>query len=290
MNQQFNFFAPKTIDEALALLASENEIKIIAGGTDVITAIHQGSSRFKSVQSLLDINQIKELQMITEKGKNIVIGGGCTITQTIEHPLVKKFFTVVVPAGSGIGSLQIRNRATLSGNFVNNAPCADSVPALIVYGAELQIRSAKAERKIKLEDFLIKPYRTQLQPDELVIGIHVPKPSPAYKGNFYKLGRRRGVAISRITLAVFAEITNGKINDIRIASGAVTPIGCRIPELEKMLMNQIVSDELAKDAAIELGKIILDKTGLRWSSAYKLPVVQQMCYIQLSGLFGTEAK
>ncbi|UCE07118.1 MAG: hypothetical protein JSW07_03520 [bacterium] len=129
-----------------------------------------------------------------------------------------------------------------------------------------------------MQQFLSKPYETQLEPEELVTQVVLPIPSYDYEGDFYKLGRRRGVVISRITLALLLKIESMKIQDIRIASGAVTPIGLRFQELEEFARGKNINDDLFKILAQKLGQSILHKTGLRWSSAYKLPVVQQMFY------------
>ncbi|MCE1187519.1 MAG: FAD binding domain-containing protein [Ignavibacteria bacterium] len=289
MIAQFEVLAPKTIQEALQLISGNPRAKILAGGTDVITGFHQGSSRFIDTTTLIDINHIPEMHAITETDSHIVIGAGTPFTHIVENPGVIKYFPLLAESCSVIGSLQIRNRATIGGNFINNAPCADSVPALLVYEAKIRIQSAISDREMPLADFLVKPYKTQLKPDEIVTEVILTKFDDGYKGNFYKLGRRRGVAISRLTIAVFGKVENDIITDIRIASGAVTPIGMRIAELEQKLIGKPANDDSLKEAAIELGKIILEKTGIRWSAPYKLPVMQQVCYQQLHTLvFGKE--
>jgi CO/xanthine dehydrogenase FAD-binding subunit len=139
-----------------------------------------------------------------------------------------------------------------------------------------------------LSEFLIKPYKTQIARGELVTAFVLKIPAENYRGRFVKVGRRSGVAISRITLATLLDCHDGIIRDIRIASGAITPIGLRFFELEDMLRGKPVSIDLAKTTALKLGKLIHEKTGVRWSTPYKLPVVQQICYQQLHELF--EAK
>ncbi len=277
------FSRPNRINEALSLLAeNQGQARIIAGGTDMIPGFQQGAARFQHIKKLIDINQIAELKIIEQDDQNIIIGADITFSELTKSPLIQKHFPLLTKASSTIGSVKIRNRATIGGNFCNNAPCADSVPPLLVYDASIKIRSLNGERKISLQEFLLKPYQTQLASDELVTQIILPILPNGYRSEFYKLGRRRGVAISRITLAVLLKIIDQKIKDIRIASGAVTPIGVRFSELEDFARGKVISDELFKILTQQLGQSILDKTGLRWSSAYKLPVVQQMFYQILS--------
>ena len=112
----------------------------------------------------------------------------------------------------------------------------------------------------------------------MVTRINIPIPSKKFAGDFYKLGRRRAVAISRITLALLISLNNNMIDEIRIASGAVTPIGTRFFDLEKFAKGQTVEDQFLKELSRKLGEQIIQVAGLRWSSKYKLPVVQQMFY------------
>jgi len=285
MIPELKYIRPATVEEALNLLESANgEAWLIAGGTDIIPGFQQESKRFAGIKTLIDTKSITALSRIESEKEFVKIGAACTFSEIQNNQQVSEFFPLLKKAASTVGSLQIRNLATITGNFVNNAPCADGVAPLLVYNAKIEIQSKKETKEIALEDFLIAPYKNQLHSGEIVTKIIISKPSPNSKGDFYKLGRRRGVAISRISLAVLAEIENNVIKDMRIASGAVTPIGKRFHALENVVKMKTVSDELLKEMAIEMGKQILNDTGLRWSSAYKLPVVQQKLYHLLSEL------
>lgn len=290
MIPKFDFIQPKNLNDTLALLGKhQGNARLIAGGTDIIPGFQQEASRFKNIKALIDIHDLKELKIIERKDDHVMIGAGVTFTELTTHPVIKEIFPLLAKAAGSIGSLQIRNRATIAGNFVNNAPCADSVPSLLVYDAAVRMQSPRGEREIALENFLLKPYKTQLQPDEIVTQIVLPVIKENYRGDFYKLGRRRGVAISRISLAVLIDIDIKKsvIRDIRIASGAVTPIGKRFRQLEEFARGREATSDLFKQVAQELGKQILDVTGLRWSTPHKLPVVQQMFYQLLESLSTT---
>ena len=269
----------KDIGEVLDILAGEKEKAApIAGGTDIIPGFHQEANRFAGLRTLIDINQIPDLKKIRITNSGASIGAAVTFADILGHQKLATHYPLLAKAASTIGSVQIRNRATIAGNFVNNAPCADSVPPLLVYDARIRIRSRNKERELSLSEFLLKPYRTQLQPDELVTEILLPVAPRGYRGDFYKLGRRRGVAISRITLSVLLQIRSDRVNDMRLASGAVTPIGKRFYDLESASAGKKISPESLKTISIEFGKAILQETGWRWSSPYKLPVTQQMVY------------
>lgn len=282
MNPQFNYVAPLKLNSALKILAeNKTRAKILAGGTDIIPGFHIESRRFAETELLIDIKKIRGLDLIKEYKNYIEIGACVTFTQISENEIIRKYFSLLAKAAKTVGSVQIRNRATIVGNLVNNAPCADSVPPLLVYDAKIQIQSLNRKRIVPLQKFLVKPYNTALKRDEIVTKILIPKPDPEWKGDFYKLGRRRAVAISRISFAVLMKIKNNLIEEIRIASGAVTPIGIRLYELEKLAKGKAADAETFKELSIQLGRKILDITGLRWSSEYKLPVLQQTFYILL---------
>ncbi len=281
----FDFVQAKTLNAALKLLSGKGKnVKVIAGGTDIIPGFQIESRRFQNIDRLIDINSIKELKSIEKKGSNILIGATATFAELVDNPLINKYFPLLSKTAITIGSVQIRNRATIGGNLINNAPCADAVPPLLVYNAKIRLQSAKRTHEISLQKFLLKPYKTALKPDEILTKIILPILPEDYRGDFYKLGRRTGVAISRITLAVLVKIVDSVVKDIRIASGAITPIGIRLIDLEKSAIGKTISSEFFKDLSIKLGKYVLEITGLRWSSSYKLPVVQQMFYSRLSGI------
>ena len=279
---------PKTLQEALELISGGNEgIGIIAGGTDVVAGMRQGSNRFGRINQLVDVNHIKEMKGITGAGGIVTIGAAETFSGIISNKIIRKELPLLAKACGTIGSVQIRNRATIAGNFVNNAPCADTVPVLLAYDSTIEIKSLAGKRELPLAEFLKAPYRTQLNSDEIVTSIKVPLPKGDFKGDFYKLGRRRAVAISRITLALLIEIKESRINRLRIASGAVTPIGTRFNGIEKEFEGKTADEKTLKAIASRLGERVIEVTGLRWSSEYKLPVVQQICYQMLySAVYG----
>ena len=285
MIPEIKYIRPESVEEALKILESSNgQAQLIAGGTDIIPGFQQESKRFVGIKTLIDTKSITDLRKIESEKDFLKIGAACTFSEIQNNVKVSEFFPLLTKAASTVGSLQIRNLATVTGNFVNNAPCADSVAPLLVYNAKIEIQSKKGIKETNLENFLIAPYKNQLQAGEIVTKLIIPKPSANARGEFYKLGRRRGVAISRISLAVLTKIEESVIKDMRIASGAVTPIGKRFHKLEKAVQGKKVSDELLKEIAIEMGNQILNDTGLRWSTAYKLPVVQQKLYHLLTEL------
>lgn len=291
MIPQIEYVSPRSLPSALKILNSKNKIiKILAGGTDIVPGFHIESKRFINTDVLLDIKRISTLKKIVERKDSVEIGAAITFSEIIESEIIKKYFLLLVKAASQIGSVQIRNRATIVGNFVNNAPCADSVPPLLVYDAKIEIQSLTRKKIIPLQKFLIKPYHTQLKKNEIVTKIILPKPDVSLMGEFYKLGRRRAASISRISLALLLRKKDNIIDEIRIASGAVTPIGTRLYDLEKFAKGKPATNDTFKELSQKLGEKVLEITGLRWSSPYKLPVLQNLFFLLLLEVSNNEKK
>ena len=267
MIPDLEILSPGSVDDVVELLSKKkSSTRLIAGGTDIIPGFHIDSKRFHDIDCLIDLAGVDEMKSISESDDEVTIGAACTFTEINRNEIIKSNLPLLTEAANTIGSPQIRNRATIAGNFINNAPCADSVPPLLVYDALLEKISNEGVQRV-------------------VTKIIITKKRKNYYGTFYKLGRRRGVAISRITLALLLLIEDDKIKDMKIASGAVTPIGMRLRELEESCVGKSLDKELFREVSKHLGKKILDVTGLRWSSHYKVKVVQQMLYQLLEKLY-----
>ena len=286
MIPDLEILSPGSVKEVVELLSKNKPgTRLLAGGTDIIPGFQIDSNRFHDIDCLIDLAGVDEMKSISELDDEITIGAACSFTEISRNEIVKGNLPLLSEAANAIGNPQIRNRATIAGNFINNAPCADSVPTLLVYDALLEKISSEGKQRTSLEESLLVPYQTTVKPNEVVTKIIIPKKRKNYYGTFYKLGRRRGVAISRITLALLLLVEDDKIKDIKIASGAVTPIGMRLRELEESCIGKSPGSELFKEVSKNLGKKILDVTGLRWSSHYKVKVVQQMLYQLLEKLY-----
>lgn len=290
MNPKYELLRPSALSDALiALHEHGNHAVVLAGGTDVIVGIRQADERFVNAKALVDISALRELRGVAISESECRIGAATTFGEIATDACLQKYFPLLAQAAASVGSVQIRNRATLGGNFVNNAACADSVPPLLVYDAKIAVRSVSGMRKMPLHEFLLRPNQTALEAGELVTEILLPVLPNGYRGRFYKLGRRRGIAISRLTLAALLKQTGSRVDDIRIAGGAVMPIGTRFHDLESRLIGKIPDENLWMETAQNLGRLMIERTGLRWSSAYKIPVVQQLLFGLLSDLAGEKS-
>jgi len=214
------------------------------------------------------------MDLIKVSDDEIEIGAAVTHARLASDPIVMKCLPVLGKAAGLVGSLQIRNRGTVGGNIVNASPCADTAPALLVYDAEVLLKSQKGNRRIKLADFITAPYTTLLQPDELLHSFICKKASENSNFTYLKLGRRQAVNISRMSIAVsLCQSDNKTIKAVQIAGGSIFPSPSRLLEVEKMLTGQSVSVKLFEEAGNFAAELMIKHSGHRWSTPYKQPVL-----------------
>ncbi|TVQ36115.1 MAG: xanthine dehydrogenase family protein subunit M [Spirochaetaceae bacterium] len=197
----FQYARPQTVSEAVELLATHgSDARILAGGTDLVIALRGGQARPKVV---IDLKRISELDpAVRLNGDSLRISATTVMTDVEESADVQHHFPALAEAAGFIGSVQIRNRATVVGNICNASPAADTAPPLLVYGASLQAIGPSGVRTIALDDFFVRSKVTTLQPQELVLGIDVPLPVLNLGSAYTRLTRRRGTDLASVTLCV----------------------------------------------------------------------------------------
>ncbi len=275
--QNFNFIRPNNLDEACDLLVRyKDKAKLIAGGTDLIIALREEKLP-NCLEIIIDISNLEELNHIKEEGKYIRIGSGVRHVEIAKNKLIKKYAPVLSMAASVVGSPQIRNRGTIVGNIITASPAADTIPALIVSDAMLVIRKGKEKRKMFLKDIFEGPNKVNLKSDEIVGEIFFEKLPLDAKYDFIKLARRNAVDKSRMNIAIVAQQNkNKKIIDIRISVGSLTPIPGRFKDAEDLLLGEIPTQDLIQKAGKKIAEEMIKKSGYRWSTEYKEPVVKSL--------------
>ena len=257
-----------SIEQVLELLEKhKGKAKIIAGGTDII--IHLREEKI-SPEILIDISKIEKLKKIECEGNRIKIGSAVTYTQIVEDILFSGNLYGLRKACRMVGSPQIRSRGTIGGNIANASPAADSAPPLIALGAELKIASTRGERTVSVEDYFSDKATYGLKEDELLIGIEFDKPRENEILSFSKLGLRKALAISRITLSMLIGLDNEqRIESIRVASGSIGRYPMREIDVEKALLGLKMNDDISKLAIMALHKSMDQRLKERSTYPYK---------------------
>jgi CO/xanthine dehydrogenase FAD-binding subunit len=240
----FQYLRPRTLADAFAALAEHGpDARVLAGGTDLLVRLRLGHVQPSIV---LDVKALKELRSdVTVDGAVLRIGASAVITDVISDARVAQDFPALVEAGRVVGSVQIRNRATLAGNICNASPAADTAPALLAYGAVVNLIGPPGSRRVPLSEFFVGPGQTVLTSGELVASIDLPIAARPTGAAFGRVTRRRGVDLASINLCCV--VTESRIT--RFAYGAVGPRPFVVEDSSGVLANPTASPD-ERDAAL----------------------------------------
>jgi carbon-monoxide dehydrogenase medium subunit len=267
-----NYFAPKSVKEALSLLSEYGQkARVISGGTDLLM---QMKHREVLPEYVISIGGIAELSFITyDETKGLNIGVLTNVADIANSPLVKRKFSILAQAAGMLGTPTIRNQATLGGNLCNAAPSADTAPSLMVLGAMAKIVGAASEKIIPLENFFTGPGQTILEHGHLLTEIQIPNLSPHSGGAYLKQTRRQGADLAVVGVAALVVMDGEIVRDVKIALGAVAPTPIRAKRAEAILRGHRIDDkrlEESSQAAMHEAKPIDD---VRSSADYRRTLV-----------------
>lgn len=227
-----------------ALVNAGPAAALLAGGTDLMVKMKDGKV---SPRVLVDLSGVGETSVIRDEEGSVYVGATVTHSQLLGSALVAEKAPLIREAVATIGSPQIRNRGTIGGNIVTASPAGDTIPALYVLGAEVAIYGPAGKRTAAMDEFFLGPGRTALEPAEMVMGVRIPAMHPGEAGAFVKLGQRNAMAISVVSCAARARLTEvGGLADVRVAFGAVAPTVVRARSAEEALSGLAVRKLMAE--------------------------------------------
>jgi CO/xanthine dehydrogenase FAD-binding subunit len=275
--KRFDYFAPESLDEAIAILRERGDGgRLLAGGTDLLVQMKEAGVHPPYVVSL---RRLRELRGITfDEQQGLRIGAMTTMAEVADNPIVRKRYPVLVDGASIVGSVQTRNMATIGGNICNAAPSADTAPPLLVLGSQVEIAGSGGRRQVPVEGFFAGPGRTILGRNEILIGLAIPTPAPR-SGGLYERHTPRAemdIAVVGVAALVTLEPDRDLIREVRIALGAVAPTPLRAPETEAFLAGQPPSEDVFErgaELAAEASRPISD---VRGSAAFRRHLVRVM--------------
>jgi CO/xanthine dehydrogenase FAD-binding subunit len=239
-----SYIKPRTLDEAMALLAA-GEARILSGGTDFYPALGD-----RVVHGpVVDVSGLGELRGVSSEAGYFRIGGMTTWSDIIRTPL-PRCFDALKSAAREVGGVQIQNRGTVAGNLCNASPAADGVPPLLALDAEVELVSKIGARRMPLADFIVGNRKTQRKADELLTAVLVPRALENAASTFVKLGARRYLVISISMVAVVVKVSDDehivdrKVLEARVAVGSCSAVARRLRALEAELVGASVRDGL----------------------------------------------
>jgi len=262
--QDMNIYTPVAIADIKNLL-KKNKSRILAGGTDILL---KRDELIKEDIDLIDLSRVEELKFIKEEQGFIKIGAMTTFRQIATNRLINKYIPALAQAARQLGSVQIRNRATIGGNVAHASPAADSVPVLMAHSTEVKIM--KPDGSTKILD-LVEAIR-EIDNETLLVSLILPQWDPTKNFSYYnKIGSRKSVTIARINLAAIInyEPEEERIKEVRIVLGALGKEPFRARDAEKIIIGSILNSEIKKDCLDILTETVDRAIPGRYSQPYK---------------------
>lgn len=267
-------YSPNTFEEALEIL-NEKDVIIYAGGTDLMVKNKNLTLLIpKFPKDLLYAGNLNELKEIKEDDSSIKIGAACTLSSLLS---VESVPDVLKQAIRNIASPAIRNIGTIGGNICNASPAGDTLPILYALEAKLKLVCINSSREVNINDFILGPGKIILKENEILESILIKKEN-FNKVYYQKVGARKASAISKVSFVALAEVSNEKINDIRIAIGSVGPKIVRVKIAEDILIGRELKD--IEDLMPEIKKVYSEEVNpisdQRSTAAYRKTVVLRL--------------
>ena len=265
----FEHYAPDSIEGLLEMLKSKPNVKLIAGGTDLLLQMKQGTAQPETVISLKNVEELRGFS-VSKNGYRL--GAGMSLRGITRSNELTQNFPGLVYAAGVVASEQIRTLATLGGNICNASPSADMVPPLIALDAVVQLVSNQGQRDLSLSEFFKGPGESILKSGEIMHSIFLPQPS----GNmiYTKHAPRKFMDLAVVGVAVRLAKKNGKINEARVALGAVGPVPFRAEKTEALLAGQTLTTELMLEAGEMAAGECVPIDDIRGSAWYRKRMVK----------------
>ncbi|HLB11656.1 MAG TPA: xanthine dehydrogenase family protein subunit M [Dehalococcoidia bacterium] len=271
---RFEYLEAATVKEAVSLLERYgDEARAIAGGTDLVVQIRY---RECAPKYLVNLKTISGLDYIAEDGDGLRLGALATIRAIETSPLIKERYGILAQASHLLGSVQVRNLATIGGNLCHAAPSAETAAPLLALGAKARIAGPGGERVVPLEEFFAGPGRTVLKVGEILTELQVPLPPPRSAGVYLKHSIRRAMDIAFIGTGVVVELggRDGLCKDIRIGLGAVAPTPMRARKAEALLRGKKLEEGLLREAGELASQECSPISDIRCSAEHRREIVK----------------
>ncbi|MEN6621702.1 MAG: xanthine dehydrogenase family protein subunit M, partial [Smithella sp.] len=267
LESEFDYLKPDGLGAALDLLAEKKNVKILAGGTDLIVKMKMDA--VPNIDFIMDINGIPELKKIeTDPEKALVIGATAKMSHVEKDNRVIETYEALKEALYLVASISIRNMATIGGNFCNASPVADSVGPVICYKGSVQLASKKGIRNIPAEDFFVAPGISVKNEDELLTTILLPEPKKDTGAAFIKFGRVKS-DIAKISLTVVLERSDETILSCRLAMGSVAATPLYLKDISEELTGKVMTEALIEETAQRISMFIKPINDIRSTAEYR---------------------
>jgi CO/xanthine dehydrogenase FAD-binding subunit len=276
----YSFSSPRTLDEALTVLASDSSARPFAGGTDLMVLLEAGHLPPGHYVSLWELSGLRGVQ---EHDDRVAIGALSTYTDVRRSAVLTRDYPMLGEAASETGGVATQNRGTIGGNIANASPAADTPPALLAYDAELELQSRNGVRRVPYRQFHTAYKKMDLGRDEIIARILLPKRAAGWRDYYRKVGPRRAQAISKVCMAASIRAEGSIVADVRVSLGSVAPLVVRCAAAEAAIKGRTLDDRTIADAQSALTTDIAPIDDIRSTATYRLRVAQNLLREFLSG-------
>ena len=260
--RRFELSLPDSLDACLQVLAARGpEARVVAGGTDLLPQLKNGLLRPGCV---IDLSGVPELRTVAVDGSGARIGAAVSARDLELAPELSQAYPALTEAAGMVGSIQVRNLATIGGNVCNAAPSADLSPPLVALEAEAVVAGPRGRRRVPLDAFFTGVRQTVLQPDEVLVELVLPARPAGSGATYVRHTPRRELDIAVVGVASRLDLRDGHCVKARVVLGAVAPTPVRATAAEALLEGQELSPALleqAAAAAVESARPISDQRG-----------------------------
>lgn len=273
---EFTYHRPETLTEACKLGRIHGDtVRYLAGGTELLVDLKEG---FDSAGHLISLGGIPNIEHIVIDDQFLRIGAMSTLEDIATSEEVIQVFPALREAVLAIGSVQIRTRGTIGGNFCGAVPCADTPPVCICGESELKIVSEDSERTIPAEEFFLSPRRSVLEPGELLVEISIPL-QPANSGVSYKrFSLRHGSSLAVASSAARIVLDGTQISDARVVLGAVAPVPLLAVDCMGFLGGESPSEDIFRQASKTAASEAKPITDIRGSEDFRRDLVEVLTF------------
>jgi len=268
MLPRFDLRQPRTLPEALTMLAGKDDAaRPFAGGTNLIPDLRGGKERGRNFMSLAGVDGLRFIRCLDNR---IEVGARTTVNDLFRSEDIRRDAPSLHASAKMFAGHMVRSAATVAGNLCYGSPSADLLPPLLCLDAEVTLASAGGARRLPLVQFNLGYKQTALKPDELMTQLSWARPGPGTVHVFYKIGMRRGDAISVVNAAVGLTLKGKACSHARIAMGSVAPTVVRAEKAEQLLAGREIDDRLIDEAAELAASAVSPIDDLRASRDYRL--------------------
>jgi CO/xanthine dehydrogenase FAD-binding subunit len=268
-----HYYAPGSADEVLELVATHEDARLVAGGTDLVVAARRGGAPISG--TLIALHRVQGLRGFqTDARGNLWIGALTTHAELEETPEVRTTFSAMADAAALVGSPATRNLGTVGGNIINASPAMELGAPLLIHDAEIALAAKGRERVLSFEGLIAGPGETNAEPDELVTGVTLAQPEPGTGSAYVRLQYRRAMEIAVVGAAALLTIQGTNVNQARLALAAAAPPSARVPEAEEALLAEPLSEESIEVAAGHALEAASPITDVRAPAGYRQELVR----------------